>query len=100
MAVVPTSLGREAKLDLLVSTAIEASVIEGEALSCEDVRGAIKNHFLDSGELPGVARAAIAHLWFETIHPYSSSRSSISTVRASASAFSTFAEPTLLLASI
>lgn len=54
----------------------------------------------DSGELPGVARAAIAHLWFETIHPYSSSRSSISTVRASASAFSTFAEPILLLASI
>jgi len=63
MAVVPTSLGSEAKLDLLAS-------------------------------------AAIAYLWFETIHPYSSSRSSISTVRASASAFSTFAEPTLLPASI
>jgi len=24
----------------------------------------------ESRELPGVARAAIAHLWFETIHPY------------------------------
>jgi Fic family protein len=24
----------------------------------------------DSQGLPGVARAAIAHLWFETIHPY------------------------------
>ena len=24
----------------------------------------------DSQDLPGIARAAIAHLWFETIHPY------------------------------
>lgn len=168
MAVVPEDLGSEARLDLLVSAAIETSAIEGEALNREDVRSSIKNHFLkpdekvavhdpvaagisavilevmdlygealaeqrlhhwnklvlpgcgsssfsgawrthsdamqivsgaihnptvhfeappssrvpaemkvfldwfnnDSLELPGVARAAIAHLWFETIHPY------------------------------
>ncbi|SOB74609.1 protein of unknown function [Marinobacter sp. LV10R510-11A] len=38
LAVVSTSLGREAKLDLLVSAAIETSVIEGEVLNREDVR--------------------------------------------------------------
>ena len=174
MAVVPEDLGSEARLDLLVSAAIETSAIEGEALNREDVRSSIKNHFLkpdekvavhdpvaagisavilevmdlygealteqrlhhwnklvlpeaglspfsnarttagqwrthsdamqivsgpvhnptvhfeappsarvptemkvfldwfnnDSLQLPGVARAAIAHLWFETIHPY------------------------------
>ncbi|MET4028150.1 Fic family protein [Marinobacter sp. MBR-99] len=174
MAVVPEDLGSEARLDLLVSAAIETSAIEGEALNREDVRSSIKNHFLkpdekvavhdpvaagisavilevmdlyrealteqrlhhwnklvlpgaglsafsdarpaagqwrthsdamqivsgaihnptvhfeappssrvpaemkvfldwfnnDSLELPGVARTAIAHLWFETIHPY------------------------------
>lgn len=174
MSVVPEDLGSEARLDLLVSAAIETSAIEGEALNREDVRSSIKNHFLkpdekvavhdpvaagisavilevmdlygealteqrlhhwnklvlpeagsssfsgvrtvagqwrrhsdamqivsgpvhnptvhceappservpaemkvfldwfnnDSLELPGVARAAIAHLWFETIHPY------------------------------
>ncbi|MBE0487137.1 Fic family protein [Marinobacter sp.] len=174
MSVVPEDLGSEARLDLLVSAAIETSAIEGEALNREDVRSSIKNHFLrpdekvavhdpvaagisavilevmdlygdtlteqrlhhwnklvlpeagsspfsdartvagqwrrhsdamqivsgpvhnptvhfeappsarvptemkvfldwfnnDSLQLPGVARAAIAHLWFETIHPY------------------------------
>lgn len=168
MSVVPEDLGSEARLDLLVSAAIETSAIEGEALNREDVCSSIKNHFLkpdekvavhdpvaagisavilevmdlygealteqrlhhwnklvlpgcgsssfsgawrthsdamqivsgaihnptmhfeappssrvpadmkvfldwfnnDSLELPGVARAAIVHLWFETIHPY------------------------------
>jgi Fic family protein len=166
MAVVPENLGSEAKLDLLVSAAIETSAIEGESLNREDVHSSIKNHFLSPREkvavhdpvaagisalilevmdlydeplteprlhhwnklvlpdsagsvgqwrthsdamqivsgpvhnptihfeappsvrvpeemqqfldwfeggsraLPGVARAAIAHLWFETIHPY------------------------------
>ncbi|WP_273209766.1 Fic family protein [Marinobacter subterrani] len=164
VAVVPDDLASEAKMDLLVSAAIETSAIEGESLNREDVRSSIRNHFLKpddrvvvhdpvaagisalilevmdlydepmsverlhhwnrlvlpgdgsgqwrahmdtmqivsgaihnptvhfeappsvrvpaemavfldwfngaSHQLPGVARAAIAHLWFETVHPY------------------------------
>ncbi|MEC7815379.1 MAG: Fic family protein, partial [Pseudomonadota bacterium] len=164
IAVVPDDLTSEAKMDLLVSAAIETSAIEGESLNREDVRSSIRNHFLNPGDrqvvhdpvaagisalilevmdlydqpmsverlhhwnrlvlpgggsgqwrthtdamqivsggiqnptvhfeappsarvptematfldwfngashqLPGVARAAIAHLWFETVHPY------------------------------
>lgn len=50
IAVVPKSLGSEAKLDLLVSAAIETSAIEGKSLNREDVRSSIKNHFLGPKE--------------------------------------------------
>ena len=73
MAVVPTSLGSEAKLDLLVSAAIETSAIEGEALNREDVRSSIKNHFLDPGERVAVhdpVAAGISALILEVMDLY------------------------------
>jgi Fic family protein len=50
MAVVPENLSSEAKLDLLISAAIDTSAIEGESLNREDVRSSIKNHFLTPKE--------------------------------------------------
>jgi len=73
MAVVPESLGCEAKLDLLVSAAIETSAIEGESLNCEDVRSSIKNHFLSPKEKMAVhdpVAAGIAALMLEVMDLY------------------------------
>lgn len=73
MAVVPTSLGSEAKLDLLVSAAIETSAIEGEPLNREDVRSSIKNHFLSPREKVAVhdpIAAGISALILEVMDLY------------------------------
>ncbi|WP_289103058.1 Fic family protein [uncultured Marinobacter sp.] len=73
MAVVPESLGSEAKLDLLVSAAIETSAIEGESLDREDVRSSIKNHFLSPNEKIAVhdpVAAGISALILEVIDLY------------------------------
>ena len=73
MAVLPESLGSEAKLDLLVSAAIETSAIEGESLNREDVRSSIKNHFLSPNEKIAVhdpVAAGISALILEVIDLY------------------------------
>jgi len=73
IAVVPESLGSEAKLDLLVSAAIETSAIEGESLSREDVRSSIKNHFLGPKEKVAVhdpVAAGISALILEVMDLY------------------------------
>lgn len=73
MAVVPESLGSEAKLDLLVSAAIETSAIEGESLNREDVRSSIKNHFLSPQEKVAVhdpVAAGISALILEVMDLY------------------------------
>lgn len=71
--VVPEDLGSEARLDLLVSAAIETSAIEGEALNREDVRSSIKNHFLDPGDKVAVhdpVAAGISALILEVMDLY------------------------------
>src|SRR5690554_1331612 len=73
MAVVPEGLGSEAKLDLLVSAAIETSAIEGESLNREDVRSSIKNHFLSPNEKMAVhdpVAAGISALILEVMDLY------------------------------
>ena len=73
MSVVPENLGSEAKLDLLVSAAIETSAIEGESLNREDVRSSIKNHFLSSKEKVAVhdpVAAGISALMLEVMDLY------------------------------
>jgi len=73
MSVVPENLGSEAKLDLLVSAAIETSAIEGESLNREDVRSSIKNHFLSPKEKVAVhdpVAAGISALMLEVMDLY------------------------------
>ncbi|MEX2476246.1 Fic family protein [Marinobacter sp.] len=73
MAVVPDDLGSEARLDLMVSAAIETSAIEGEALNREDVRSSIKNHFLSPGDKVAVhdpVAAGISALILEVMDLY------------------------------
>jgi Fic family protein len=73
MAVVPDDLGSEARLDLMVSAAIETSAIEGEALNREDVRSSIKNHFLKPGDKVAVhdpVAAGISALILEVMDLY------------------------------
>lgn len=188
LEVVPAELGSEAKLDLMVSAAIETSAIEGEVLNREDVRSSIKNHFLSPGdklaihdpvaagisalilevmdlyeeplteerlhhwselvipqtgcwrthkdamqivsgpihnptihfeappsdrvpaemesflqwfngsscELPGIARAAIAHLWFETIHPYEDGNGRVGRAIADLAVSQTLGQPMMM----
>lgn len=76
VAVVPESLSSEAKLDLLVSAAIETSAIEGESLNREDVRSSIKNHFLSPKEKIAVhdpVAAGISALMLEVMDLYDES---------------------------
>jgi Fic family protein len=71
--VVPEDLSSEARLDLLVSAAIETSAIEGEALNRDDVRSSIKNHFLDPEEKVAVhdpVAAGISALILEVMDLY------------------------------
>lgn len=73
MAVVPDDLGSEARLDLMVSAAIETSAIEGETLNRGDVRSSIKNHFLSPGDKVAVhdpVAAGISALILEVMDLY------------------------------
>lgn len=58
----------------IVSGTVDRPTIHFEAPPSSRVAGEMADFLTwfngESYEMPGVARAAIAHLWFETIHPY------------------------------